>query len=174
MTKYYFIRHGENDTKELNTRFYKGIGSNMLTLSKKGIEEIKETSKDERLKKAKIIVTSPFGRALHSSAILSKELGIDLVVETLLHEWLADINYESLSDEETYERLKLYFENNGENPNSKYSYESRESIVNRVNNVLKKYKNYDEVIIITHGVVISSFLQIPYPKNGDISEYIFN
>lgn len=36
MAKYYFVRHGEADFTEANTKIYQGWGFNMLTLSRKG------------------------------------------------------------------------------------------------------------------------------------------
>ena len=63
-------------------KFYKGFSFNMLTLSEKGIQQIIECSKNEKLKNAELIITSPYGRTMHSAAILSKELNIDMKVET--------------------------------------------------------------------------------------------
>lgn len=87
MTTFYFIRHGQMDTSMDGVKFYKGFSYNMMTLSEKGMDQIKKTSKDERLAKAELIIASPFGRTMHSAAILSKELNIDMKVETDLHEW---------------------------------------------------------------------------------------
>ena len=84
MAKFYFVRHGEANMEEAYTKIYQDWGFNMLTLSDKGIKQIKKTAKDERLKEGEIIVSSPFSRALHTASILSKELGIDLKVETEL------------------------------------------------------------------------------------------
>ncbi len=91
MTTFYFIRHGKTDFSEANSKIYRGQGFNMLTLSDDGINQIIETAKAPELKNAKLIVTSPFGRALHSAAILSEKLQLDIKVETDLHEWQADI-----------------------------------------------------------------------------------
>ena len=57
-----------------------------------GIKEIQNTSKDKRLCDAGIILSSPYTRALQTAAILSKELRIDMIVETDLHEWIANKN----------------------------------------------------------------------------------
>lgn len=94
MTKFYFIRHGKADFSEIDHKIYQGIGHNAITLSHTGVCEIKKTSRDDRLKDADVIITSPFGRTMHSAAILSKELGVDIAVETDLHEWQASKNFE--------------------------------------------------------------------------------
>ena len=90
MSTFYFIRHGQMDTSMAGEKFYKGFSYNMMTLSEKGIQQIHDTAKDERLSGADLIIASPFGRTMHSAAILSKELNVEMKVETDLHEWLAD------------------------------------------------------------------------------------
>ena len=90
---FYLVRHGEPDYSEINTKIYQDFGTHMCPLTAKGCAQIKATAKDLRLQNASIIVASPYGRALQTAAILSKELGIEIVVETDLHEWLANKNY---------------------------------------------------------------------------------
>ena len=77
---FYLIRHGEPDYSEIYSKVYRDFGSNMCTLTEKGCTQIKDTAKDMRLQNADIIITSPYGRALHTAAILSKELDVDIVV----------------------------------------------------------------------------------------------
>lgn len=174
MTKFYFVRHGEADMTEANTRIYQGWGYNMVTLSDKGIGQIKNTAKDERLKNAKIIVTSPFGRAMHTAAILSKELGIDIRVETNLHEWIPDADYSWPLDEDTMNSYREFVEREGVKASDcKYNFETVESIRKRVDSVLEKYRDYGEVIIVSHGTLIQSFLGVDHSTNGQIMEYEF-
>ena len=173
MTKFYFVRHGEADMREAYTKIYQDWGFNMLTLSKKGIEQIKKTSKDKRLKEGKLIITSPFGRALHTASILSKELGIDLKVETALHEWNPDRDYKFLSNEDAINSFKEFYLNRGErNDNCKYNWEDINDIKERISGVLDKYKDYDCVIVVTHGVNMQCFLEKSDIDNGQIEEYI--
>ncbi|WP_251391299.1 histidine phosphatase family protein [Mediterraneibacter agrestimuris] len=117
MAVFYFIRHGEMDVSMAGKKFYKGFAYNMMTLSEKGIEQIHETAKDSRLRYAELIITSPYGRTLHSAAILSKDLNIEMRVETDLHEWLADsVSYEFLPTEIAEESYRILTENCGHHP----------------------------------------------------------
>lgn len=176
MTTFYFVRHGKTDFSEANSKIYRGQGFNMMTLSNEGINQIIQTAKTPDLKSAELIVTSPFGRALHSAAILSKELQLDIKVETDLHEWLADIQtYEFLSDEEAeknYKELTMY---HGMHPEDKNCiWESAEQMKKRVYAVLEKYSQHRSVIVVCHGTLMQYVLGIPHPENGQISKLVMH
>ena len=128
MTTFYFIRHGQMDTSMAGEKFYKGFSYNMMTLSEKGIHQIHEAAKDKRLFDAELIIASPFGRTMHSAAILSKDLNVEMRVETDLHEWMADVvTYEFLPDEVAEKAYKSLMENEGHHPaGEKCSWESAE------------------------------------------------
>ena len=175
MTKFYFIRHGQMDNSMVGEKFYKGFSYHMMTLSEKGISQIYETAKNEKLKDAELIITSPFGRTMHSAAILSKELNIDMRVETDLHEWLADgVTYEFLSDEEASRSYQCLTENKGHHPIGEICiWESAEQMKKRVMKVLDKYTKYDSVIVVCHGTLMQYVLEIEHPMNGQIQEFIY-
>ncbi len=172
MTTFYFIRHGKTDFSEANLKIYRRQGYNMLTLSEEGISQIIQTSKMPELKNAELIVTSPFGRALHSAAILSKKLQLDIKVETDLHEWQANIQtFEYLSDEEAEKHYKELTHYHGVAPkNANCVWETAEQMKQRVYAVLEKYKQYQNVIIVCHGTLMQYVLDIPHPKNGEIAK----
>ncbi len=116
---FYFIRHGEPDYSEKNTKIYQGFGINLSPLSDKGIQQAKKAAKDSRLKDTDVILSSPYTRALQTAAILSKEIGSEIVIETDLHEWLANKNY-IYDDEEAIERNYQQYEYyHGEYPKGK-------------------------------------------------------
>ena len=169
---FYLVRHGEPDYSETETKVYRGFGSHMCTLTEKGRSQIKNTAKDPRLQGADLIVSSPYGRALHTAAILSKELNVDLVVETDLHEWLANKNYVHEKFEIAAKNHREFTENNGIYPDGfDKDWESFEIMKNRAIRVLDKYKNRDKVIVVCHGMLMQALTGLPHPNHGEVFEY---
>ena len=169
---FYFVRHGEPDCSEVNTKIYKDFGTNMCPLTEKGRNQIKESAKDVRLSCADLIITSPYTRALQTAAILSKELDVDIIVETDLHEWLANKNYIHVSDEIADANYDDFHNNNGcYPPDTEKDWESSEMMKNRALAVLEKYKNYEKVIVTCHGMLIAAITGLHHPKHGEIIEF---
>lgn len=170
MTTFCFVRHGQMDTSEGDTGFYKGFAWNMQTLSEKGVDQIKQTALDPRLQGAELIIASPYGRTMHSAAILSRALDLEIRVETGIHEWLADaVTYDYLSDEEAGAAYRQLTEYHGHHPDGiSCRWESAEQMKARVMAVLRKYAAYRKVIVVCHGTLMQYVLDIPHPANGQI------
>lgn len=170
--KIYFVRHGKTNYSQRNKKIYQGFGVNLSPLSELGIEQIKATAKDQRLQGADIILSSPYTRALQTAAILSKELKVDIAVETDLHEWMANKNYiydNDITAEKSYMEYELC---KGKYPfGIDKRWEDNEAIRKRVLPVLEKYKNYDKVIAACHGMMIKAVTGKKHPDNGEIVEF---
>ena len=173
MTTFLFVRHGKPETSEVNTKIYQGMGVHMLPLAEDGILQAQEISKDIRMKDADLIVSSPFGRALQTASILSKELQMDIRVETNLHEWCADRDYVYISDTEAAASFKEMIENKGINPlDKKYNWESLDDMRKRVFGVLDKYVHLSRVIVVCHGCLMQYVLEMNHhPEYCEIVEY---
>ncbi|MGI6607376.1 MAG: histidine phosphatase family protein [Erysipelotrichaceae bacterium] len=169
---FYFIRHGKTDYSQRNTKIYQGFGVNLARLSELGVSQVKKAARDKRLKTADIIISSPYTRALQTAAILSKKLSIDIIIETDLHEWLANKNYIYESDE-VAEKAYLEYENEqGKYPDDEERlWESADCIKKRVLKVLNKYRNYKRVIVVGHGMMIKAVTGVEYIKCAEIIEF---
>lgn len=172
MAMFYLIRHGETDYSERNEKIYQGFGVNLSPLSIKGIEKIQNTAKDRRLCGADIILSSPYTRAVQTAAILSKELRADIMIETNLHEWMANKNYIYEEDEKAEQNYHEFVENHGVYPTGgDFDWEDMLTIRKRVVPVLEKYKHYQKVVVACHGILVQSLCKGYHPKNGEIVEF---
>lgn len=168
---FYLIRHGSADYAEKDTKIYQGFGVNLAPLSERGIREIQETSRDARLAGTDLILSSPYTRALQTAAILSKELQADIIVETDLHDWLANKNYIYETDEKAEKSYREFCSNRGIYTNGKEEWEDYETMKKRLLTVLKKYTHYRKVIVVCHGMLIQSVCPDHHPQNGEIHEF---
>ena len=169
---FYLVRHGEPDYSEINTKIYQSFGSNMCPLTEKGRNQIKETAKDLRLHNSAIIISSPYTRALQTAAILSKELGLEIVIETNLHEWLANKHYIHEEEYIADKNYKQFHQNNGCYPSGEEKdWETFEMMKTRAVAVLEKYKDYGNVIVTCHGMLMEAITGLHHPKHGEIIEF---
>ena len=164
--KIVLIRHGEPDYTHVAKRGFAGLGLNLAHLSKEGEARAAEAAKDTRLDGAQLILASPYARALHTAAIISRHRNLPLEVELDLHEWLPDLTFTYKTDDEVVKASKMMTANKGTcPPDSPLQYEELESVFNRANAVLRRYAHYDKIIVVAHAILIRQFAfaeLIPY------------
>ena len=160
------VRHGEPSYKSVTERKFIGHGRDLAELTSDGIKQAELVSIDERLKGAELIVSSPYTRALQTAAIISKNTGLDIKIETDLHEWLPDVTYQFDNDDYAIEASHECHDFQGiYNKECKYNWENLSSVANRAYESLYKYLNYKKIIVVSHGIVIRQFVfqhKIPY------------
>lgn len=168
---FYFIRHGSTDYSERNTKIYQDFGVNLAPLSPEGVQQIKASAKDSRLQGADIILSSPYTRALQTAAILSRELCADIIVETDLHEWMANKHYLYETDEKAEISYHEFLSSGGVYPSGEEKeWEDCSSMKKRAMAVLDKYREYNKVIVACHGMLIEAVCDVRHPANGEIVE----
>lgn len=171
MAVFYLIRHGKADYSARNQKIYQGFGVNLSPLSPEGVEEIRSTARDRRLRGAAIILSSPYTRAVQTAAILSKELQIDMVIETDLHEWMANRHYIYEDDETAEKSYREFLKHRGEHPAGEApDWEDMPALRRRALPVLERYRHHPKVIVACHGMLIWSLCG-RHPANGEIIEY---
>lgn len=166
---FYFVRHGKTDYSQRNTKVYQGFGVNLARLSEKGVEQIRETARDPRLRGTKLILSSPYTRAVQTAAILSKALGAEIVIETDLHEWLANKDFIYENDAVAERAYAEYEAWGGHYPSGeKKQWEDADAIRVRVLRVLEKYAHDSQVIVACHGMMIQAVTGKEHPECGEI------
>lgn len=167
----YLVRHGVADYCDMLEKGFFGFGRSFAPLSESGIEQAERVAKDERLKTAKLIVSSPYTRALQTAAIISRETGLKIRVEVDLHEWEPDKTNRYTTSEETYALTKEFNENKGVYPEGQQlRWETLDEVRRRVRKVADKYAIYDKVIFVGHGMAFRTLTYIEQMKPTEIVE----
>jgi len=102
------VRHGEADYSEVDDKGYLGFGRDLAPLTTKGVEQANAVSQDNLLANADVIISSPYTRALHTAAIISKNLNLSLMVDLGFHERLPDTKNELQTREDFQNSFKEY------------------------------------------------------------------
>ena len=175
MAIFYLIRHGKPDYSYGDTHGFIGQGHDLAPLEQNAIKDVIEASKDSRLKKAQIIVSSPYTRALQTASVISKETGLDIMVEPDIREWQPDLTFQYKNSDEMKKYYNDYIENNGVYPNGeKRKWETKEQLRSRVMSVINKYKQkYDTVIIVAHKMAFQSICDCGDMKPTEILKVNF-
>lgn len=169
---FYLIRHGKTDYSQRGQKIYQGFGTNLAPLAPQGIEQIKATARDGRLRGADLILSSPYTRALQTAAILSKELGAEIVVETGLHEWLANKNYLYETQGRAEAAYQEFVSCGGVYPAGRQrDWEDAALLRSRLLEVLRRYRRYNKVLVACHGMLIHAVSPGRWAENGEIVEF---
>lgn len=158
--KIVFIRHGEPDFSEVDSRGFIGQGRELAPLTPSGIEEAEAASKNPLLNDAELIVSSPYTRALQTAAIISKNTSLNIAVETDLHEQIFDKTFMVKGADEAKALNLDFIKYSGEVPKGETKkWESIPEITQRIKPVVDKYldSGYKKIIIVSHGGIIRRF-----------------
>ena len=154
-TKIILIRHGEPRYDEVIARGYFGMGYDLGKLTKRGEEQAEKRALDPLLADADLIISSPYTRALQTAAIISRQTGIKLTVENDLHEWMPDTAFKF--DQDANESYKEYLNAKGiRNASHQYRWEAYPDLQKRVREAIEKYGQYQKIIVVCHGIVMST------------------
>lgn len=154
-TEVILIRHGEPRYDEIKERNYVGMGYDLGKLTELGVEQAEKRALDPILKGASLIISSPYTRALQTAAIISRMTQIPLTVENDLHEWMPDTTFKF--DFDVSKSYSEYFEFGGKRSGRElYPWESYKDLQYRVLNALEPYKKYRKIVVVCHGIVMST------------------
>lgn len=166
------IRHGQPDYTEVGERGFVGHGRDLARLSPLGIQQAEAVSQDERLIGADIILSSPYTRALQTAAIISRNTGTPIAVETDLIEWMPDLTFSYAGPEHFAEIEQEIQRCKGERDDScKYCWESYSSLGQRAFRAVKQYMDRNKVIVVTHGMLMRQFVYVDEVPCCSIVEY---
>lgn len=171
MALFYLVRHGKPDYSHLMEHGFFGFGRAFAPLDEEGVRQAEETARDERLKSAALIVSSPYTRALQTAQIISKHTQLDVAVELDLHEWQPDLTNQFRTGEESVALAEEFMRCRGVYPEGRaMRWEALDSMRLRMKRVAQKYAVYDKVIIVGHGMAFRALTYIEEMKPAEIIE----
>ncbi len=152
----YFIRHAEPDYSEVKETDPYTFGI-LSPLSKRGVEMAKEL-RNKLPKNNCIIISSPYVRALQTASIFAE--GHDVIIERQLHEWFPAKKFD-ITVEEYFGRDVIYKDRYRRNLDVDFlDIETKDEMVERVSNVLEKYKNETkDIYIFAHSRLFAVYLE---------------
>jgi broad specificity phosphatase PhoE len=172
MTTFYFIRHGEAEWRLADELGLVGAQRDLIPLTLDGMRQAESASRDPGLKEAQLIVSSPYTRALQTAAIINGRLGLPVVVEYDLHEWIPDKTMGVTSSDRIRELSLDYEQCGGIYPDGiPRPWETGAQIKSRVEAALRKHLGSSCVIVVCHGMVIRSQVEVDEIPPGGIVEF---
>lgn len=155
MAHFYLIRHAQPDYAPCSTRGYMGQGRDLAPLTEKGVQQAEAAAHDARLKDIKLIVSSPYTRALQTAAIISRITGAPLTIEVDLHEWIPDLTFRFSTGDEAVALCEDFNRCRGEYPAGETRrWETLTALRKRVRAVADKYAHMDGVALVSHGMAL--------------------
>ncbi len=163
--KIIFIRHSEPDysmlDKATNPEAYAGFGRDLAPLTDRGRHLATQAASNPLLDEAEVIISSSVTRALETASYLVRHRNLPLIVEPFFHEWrpdLAQLNYTELELGIAY---RAFWENGGAlSETCPIRYETATEIQSRFLKALAKYRQYQTVAIVCHGMLIRQFVEM--------------
>nr|WP_243633377.1 histidine phosphatase family protein [Paenibacillus xerothermodurans] len=155
------MRHGEPNWAFKDERNLQGALRDFVPLTGFGVRQAEQVIYNHKhLENCDLILSSPYTRSLQTAAYIKRNIGLPLKVEFDLHEWTPD-NFQAPGINEIQELMKDYTKHNGVYPPGESKlWESKESVLKRVINVLDRYLDKSKVIVVCHSMVITTLLEL--------------
>ncbi|MGT2757200.1 histidine phosphatase family protein [Streptococcus ovuberis] len=158
-----FIRHSEPDysmlDKASHPEAYAGFGRDLAPLTVRGRTLAQQAAQSTLLDDVDAVISSSITRALETATYLVRNRQLELLVEPFFHEWRPDLEGLNYTEVELDLAYRLFMENSGALiENSPVRYETAHAVKTRFLKALQKYKAYDKVAIVSHGMLIRQFV----------------
>lgn len=171
----YLMRHGEPTYRDTAALGLPGMGSELGQLTADGIRQAEEAAMDSRIQDADLIVASPYPRALHTAAIISRQIDRPIEVAVGIFEWLPRIDYSTASHTEIKEAWNEYKRNGGvHTPEDIYpKWETHAQMRERALKAIQPYlerQDIKKLLIVCHGGIMRALMNQPSLKKIEYCE----
>ncbi len=169
----YFVRHGEPDYGSLGSPRLGPSAHDLAPLTPIGRLQIDTIARDYRLQDVDAVLSSSYARSLESAALLARALGKPFFVEVDLHEWRAHPDPSRELDPELLRRAAERL-GRGDAPGDG-PWETLDEVRGRVVRVLRRYRRFDRLAVVSHAVVIAAMLGVERQvEHAEIVPYDFD
>jgi broad specificity phosphatase PhoE len=168
------MRHGERDYQPCYDRGFIGQGLELAPLTEIGEKQAEEAAMNPLIDGCSLIVSSPYTRCLQTAAIVSRIRNIPLKVEVDLHEWIPDLSFQNKPGEGKAYGTEFAL-NEGKYPEGETCrWETVEMMEKRLIGVLNKYRSYDKILIVTHGMLMHQIKPYGHIPNCFVDSFIYD
>ncbi|HEL2217547.1 TPA: histidine phosphatase family protein [Streptococcus suis] len=176
LCRFFFVRHSEPDYSMFdqhdNPRLYAGFGRDLAPLTEKGRALAQKVASSPVFAQTQVVIASSVTRALETATYIAQAQQLPLLVEPFFHEWRPDMTGQNASQDEAVLAHRLFLENSGAVPESSpVRYETAAEMRERFLQALEKYKAYDRIVIVCHGMLIRQFVPKETIAYCEILEY---
>lgn len=157
--KVIFVRYSEPDYSMLDQHHrpqdYRGFGRDLAPLTDRGRSLAVQVARNLMLKEADVIISSSITRALETATYIVRETNLPLLVEPFFHEWRPDINGLNYTEETLSIAYEAFHAHHGRlAQDCPIRYETADEVRERFIAALEKYRNYETVVIVCHGMLM--------------------
>jgi broad specificity phosphatase PhoE len=161
MTNFLLMRHGQPDYTQPGKWKAPGWGADLAPLTSIGEGQVSGVRSKIEVFGPEMVLCSPTTRTMHTALILREFLRVPFKVEFDLHEWVPDKSFQWTTIEQVLKHTDDFTRHDGEHPlGREVQWESRSQMRARANNVLRRYANFDRVLVICHAMLIESLTGI--------------
>lgn len=165
----YLLRHGEPTYADTEALGLPGMGAELGQLTANGIAQAEAAARDPRIQDVDLIVSSPYPRALHTAAIVSRRIDRPIEVAVGIFEWLPRTDHVAVSQQEIRARWEEYKANGGvPQPGDTYTgWETHAQLRARALRALRPYfarTDIEKLLIVCHGGIMRALLNQPSLK----------
>ncbi len=163
------MRHGEPTYADTAAMGLRGQGAELGQLTAAGIAQAEAAANDPRIQDCDLIVSSPYPRALHTAAIVSRKTDCPIEVAPGIFEWIPALDWEDLSQQEIHDAWQEYKRNGGVHlPGDRFhKWETHAQLRARVLPWILPYTERNDLkklLIVSHGGVMRALLNQPSLK----------
>ena len=148
------MRHAQTDWARVNALRLRGAANDLASLTATGRDQARQAART--IARPEVIIASPMTRALETASIIGTCLGVEVLVQFDLREWLPDESYSWTTSDEVLAAYDDMRRHGGVRPDiGQPKWEPLATVRARAAQTLDPFvSRHETVLAVTHEVVI--------------------